>query len=248
MSIQVLYSKTAKGVAELSKKAPALSRAAQYVLSVVDGQSGYKQLLEKCNRIPADEFKTAINELMGQGMIRALVNSAPIVAEASDDSEITVAELDPEEGVRAWAEATRCAQSLKQVGFYTAPSRRKNQALILVVEDSIAVAQLEMTLLGQAGFTTQHAETGAAAMQFLAANTPDLVILDVNLPDTTGFEILATLRKHERFSKLPIVMVTTQAGEDDVLAGIRGGADGYIFKPFQHEALISCVRQVLDLE
>lgn len=251
MSLQVLYSKTSKGLAELARKPLALPLNTALLLGQVDGQSGYSQLQGKCVGLSAEEFKAALNDLLGQGLIRVLVNEGMAAAQPVRQQDIAVAELDPEEGVRAWAEAVRCARSLKEVGFYASGGRRTRQHSVLVVEDTLSIAQLEMMLLKQAGFETRHAATGQEAMALLQAQMPDLIILDVNLPDTTGFKILTTLRQdaaYKAFRDVPIIMVTAQASEEDVLTGIRGGADGYIFKPFQHESLIGCVRQVLGME
>ena len=76
---------------------------------------------------------------------------------------------------------------------------------------------------------------------------PDVVLLDVNLPDTNGFDILARVRQHPTLKSMRIIMLTSQASREDVMRGMVGGADGYITKPFDNDILIRAVRSVLGL-
>lgn len=254
MSLQVLYSKTAKGMAELAHPPLALPHNTAMLLAQVDGQSGYSQLQGKCVGLSTEEFKAALNDLLDLGLIRVLVNEDMGAAQPLCQQDIAVAELNPEEGVRAWAEAVCCARSLTAVGFYATGGQRTRQHSVLLVENAQAhntqsISQLAM-LLNEAGFETRHAASGQEAMALLQAQTPELIILDVNLPDTTGFQLLTTLLQnpaYKAFRDIPVIMVTAQAGDEDMLNGIRGGAEGYIFKPFQHESLMACVRQVLEV-
>jgi DNA-binding response OmpR family regulator len=118
---------------------------------------------------------------------------------------------------------------------------------ILSVEDDPLVARLLTVLLGREGFGVTHVADGKATLHALEENPPDLVLLDVMLPDTTGFEILEWIRKHPGLSGLPAIMLTAQVGEEDVQRGLRAGADGYIFKPFKPEPLLECIRRVLKI-
>jgi DNA-binding response OmpR family regulator len=70
-------------------------------------------------------------------------------------------------------------------------------------------------------------------------------LLDIELPDTDGLQVLERLRTHPRLGKLPVIMMTGRAGADDVLAGLAAGADGYVSKPFKMSALVKAVNQVL---
>ena len=73
----------------------------------------------------------------------------------------------------------------------------------------------------------------------------DLVLLDVVLPDGNGFEILAGMRRHARFSLMPVIMLTALTGAEDIRRGLELGADGYITKPYSKEILVDTIRQVL---
>jgi len=76
---------------------------------------------------------------------------------------------------------------------------------------------------------------------------PHLVLLDVNLPNITGFDILAYIRDSSELKSLSAIMVTAQVSDADVLRGLKGGADGYIFKPFQWTAFYDCIKRVLSI-
>jgi DNA-binding response OmpR family regulator len=76
---------------------------------------------------------------------------------------------------------------------------------------------------------------------------PDVILLDVNLPGTDGFDILARVRQHPALREIPVIMLTAQTSRRDVLRGLAGGANGYITKPFDHEALVKSLRAVLGL-
>jgi len=76
---------------------------------------------------------------------------------------------------------------------------------------------------------------------------PDVALLDIGLPDTNGFDILARMRAHPQLKSIPVIMLTAQAQREDVMRGLAGGADGYITKPFDRDVLLTGIRAVLGL-
>ena len=76
---------------------------------------------------------------------------------------------------------------------------------------------------------------------------PDLILLDVQLPDANGFDILARMRHHPVLKSMPVIMLTAEATRESVLRGLQGGADGYVTKPFEPDLLITAVKAVLGL-
>jgi two-component system OmpR family response regulator len=76
---------------------------------------------------------------------------------------------------------------------------------------------------------------------------PDLILLDVNLPDVNGFDILAKMRQHPVLKIIPVVMLTAEATRESVLKGLQGGADGYVTKPFEPDLLVNAVKAVLGI-
>jgi DNA-binding response OmpR family regulator len=113
---------------------------------------------------------------------------------------------------------------------------------ILVVEDEPSIAEVVCLYLKRAGYSAQTAEDGKEAMTLLEAKIPDLVILDLMLPEIDGLSLTRWLRDR---SDVPIIMLTARREEIDRIAGLELGADDYIVKPFSPQELVSRVRAVL---
>jgi DNA-binding response OmpR family regulator len=76
---------------------------------------------------------------------------------------------------------------------------------------------------------------------------PDLILLDVQLPDANGFDILTRLRQHPVLKNVPVIMLTAESTREAVLKGLQGGADGYVTKPFEPDLLVNAVKAVLGI-
>ena len=121
----------------------------------------------------------------------------------------------------------------------TEPTRGK----ILVVEDEARLVRLIRAILESQGFTVTVAPTGERALEAVALELPDLVLLDLRLPGgMDGFEICRRIRE---FSMVPVVMLTASAREEEKLEGFEAGADDYITKPFSLRELAARVRAAL---
>jgi two-component system alkaline phosphatase synthesis response regulator PhoP len=112
---------------------------------------------------------------------------------------------------------------------------------ILVVEDESRIANIVRDYLERAGYRVAIAGNGTDALAFARSRRPDLVILDLGLPQIDGLEVTRTLRKH---STVPIIMLTARVDESDKLIGLELGADDYITKPFSPKELVARVRAV----
>ena len=113
---------------------------------------------------------------------------------------------------------------------------------ILVVEDDAALARVLRDNLSHEGFDVAWEPRGSEALRRLKTFAPDLVVLDIMLPDTNGFELCGLLRQGAR---TPIIMLTARGQKADKLRGLDLGADDYITKPFDLEELLARVRAVL---
>jgi len=116
---------------------------------------------------------------------------------------------------------------------------------ILVVDDEPDLLELVRLNLSQAGFAVDTAATGGEAMKSLQNVRPDLMVLDLMLPDTTGTDLCRELRSDAAFAELPIIMLTARADEVDRVVGFELGADDYVTKPFSPRELVLRVRAVL---
>ncbi len=113
---------------------------------------------------------------------------------------------------------------------------------ILLVEDEESITVPLSEALGREGFETSVAGSAAAALDLAKQVRPDLVLLDVMLPDGSGFDVARELR---RDSQVPIIMLTARGEEADRVAGLELGADDYVIKPFSARELVARVRAVL---
>ncbi len=116
------------------------------------------------------------------------------------------------------------------------------KAKILVVEDEVKLTRLIADYLEAAGFQVLKAYTGKEAMAIFRHEKPDLVILDLMLPELDGFEVARIIRRE---SSTPIIMLTARVEEGDRILGLEIGADDYITKPFSPRELVARVRAVL---
>jgi DNA-binding response OmpR family regulator len=111
---------------------------------------------------------------------------------------------------------------------------------ILLVEDDRPLAASLIKALQNAGYAPNHVETGAAALHTLRVEKPDIVLLDIGLPDTDGITVLKTLRKTDL--DLPVLLLTARDSVEDKVAGLDSGADDYLAKPFEVNELLARLR------
>jgi two-component system phosphate regulon response regulator PhoB len=117
---------------------------------------------------------------------------------------------------------------------------------ILVVDDEPEAVELIEFNLKQSGYLVTTAGDGADALKKARTQTPDLVVLDVMLPEMDGFEICKTLRQDGATSKIPIIMLTAKAAEIDRVLGLELGADDYLTKPFSTRELLLRIKKILS--
>ncbi len=116
------------------------------------------------------------------------------------------------------------------------------QRQILIVEDDEDTAEVVCTLLEEAGFRTMAVDRGDLALTEIAAESPDLVLLDINLPDINGLDVLRSVRSH---SFLPMIVLSGFGKDRDRVLALEAGADDYMAKPFSPEELVARVRALL---
>jgi len=116
---------------------------------------------------------------------------------------------------------------------------------ILVVEDERPIREMIAFGLRRAGFEVREAADARAGRAEVANKRPDLLLVDWMLPDTSGLEFTRALKRDRETSELPIIMLTARAEEGDKIAGLEGGADDYITKPFSPRELLARINAVL---
>ena len=114
--------------------------------------------------------------------------------------------------------------------------------LVLVIDDDADIRGLVAELLGRAGLSVEQAEDGHAGLRALHQTPPDLVVLDVSMPELDGWQTLERIRD---VSAVPVLMLTARGGELERVRGLKAGADDYVVKPFGSEELVARVEALL---
>ena len=122
------------------------------------------------------------------------------------------------------------------------PETAESRPKLLIVDDDAELCAMLVEYLGPEGFTAETVGTGPTALEHLAKNAVDLVVLDVMLPGLSGFEVLRRMRAG---SRVPVIMLTARGEEVDRVVGLEMGADDYLAKPFSPRELVARVRAVL---
>jgi two-component system, OmpR family, KDP operon response regulator KdpE len=113
---------------------------------------------------------------------------------------------------------------------------------ILIVDDDPQLRETVAMMLAAEHYAVQAASAGREGLALAEESAPDLIILDINLPDMPGFEVVRELR---RFSTIPVLMLTGRTGSADIVSGLDSGADDYLTKPFKADELLARVRALL---
>ena len=119
------------------------------------------------------------------------------------------------------------------------------QQKVLVVEDEAAIRDMLAFNLRRAGYDVLSAATGMEARTSMVDQYPDVVLMDWMLPDISGLELTRQLKRDPETREIPVIMLTARAQEDDRVAGLEGGADDYITKPFSPRELLARIKVVL---
>lgn len=252
-----VFAATEKANAELKASGTSLSAAELQVLVLVDAFSTVTQISHRVPSMSREELDTALLKLC---------NDRLIVSTAEPDSDVMgsgFSTISVPAGFfssltsDANPEADGGASILKRKGYYVRIARRPAEGherkegwtpTILVVDDDTDLQKLIGTYFKLEGFHSRAAFKGADITIALRRQpAPDLILLDVHLPDANGFDILAKMRLHPALKSIPVMMLTAESTREAVLKGLQAGADGYITKPFEVDALISAVKAVLGL-
>ncbi len=250
-----VYGQTRKASSELKSPGTALSAAELQILVLVDGVATVGDILRHAGGLGREQTEAALRALLAKGLI------SPVREPDALETAFFAIPVPPgffsDADPRTGREAEQGIASLKAQGYYVRIARRRapprpaaetRQPTLLVVDDDLDLLKLLRTYFRLEGFATRTATRRAEIMAALReAPLPDLVLLDVHLPDANGFEVLARMRQHPVLKAMPVILLTAEATREGVLKGLQAGADGYITKPFEPEQLVAAVREVLGL-
>lgn len=116
---------------------------------------------------------------------------------------------------------------------------------ILIVDDEEMIRELAKDYLQSKGYDVLTAEDGKKGLQEAKSKKPDLIILDVNMPKMSGFQVLAELKKDKHTLNIPVFMLTTRKADEDIRQGMEHMADKYLPKPFMPGTLLDEIRKTL---
>ena len=249
---------SAKGGRQLkSSSGTSLSKAELEILVLVDGVSNLAQM---AGNLPGMS-RAVVDESVGKLRAAGLIVSIAELETGGDESGFSTISVPAgffssiTESVKS--EADGGVSLLKKKGYYVRIARRPNperevkegwQPTVLVVDDDPDLQKLIGMFLKLEGFQTRQALKRDDILPGLRQSPiPDLVLLDVQLPDANGFEVLAKFRQHPVLRSMPVIMFTSESTREAVLKGLELGADGYVTKPFEPEAVVNAVKSVLGL-
>jgi two-component system chemotaxis response regulator CheY len=119
---------------------------------------------------------------------------------------------------------------------------------ILIVEDSVTTRALIRAIIEEMGeFSIAEAGSGFEALKLLPTTEFSLVITDVNMPDINGLELISFIKNNQRYSHIPLIIVSTERSDEDKKRGIALGAAAYVTKPFKAQELQEVIRQAFDI-
>ena len=116
---------------------------------------------------------------------------------------------------------------------------------ILVADDDRLTARFLHSLLSEKGYDVAVADDGEQALELVGTHHPDLILSDMVMPFVDGMSLLRVLRGDVRLSRIPIILLSLKDREEDIVAGLEGGADDYVVKPFNARELLVRVRKLL---
>jgi two-component system OmpR family response regulator len=257
---------TSAGERQLKDSETSASRLELELMVLVNGISTVAQIRSRADRASADEVHSALRSLIEKKMIGLAPNTAAFGGLGPGDflststfyaSSAAAAKGSTGASKEDEKEANEGIGYLQSQGYYVRIARRPpverkpgagGRFSVVIVEDEPQLSKLLQAFFSIEGFETRTAANRAEILDALRKPPiPDLILLDVVLPDADGFEILARLRQYPAFKDVAIIMLTAKTTRESVLKGLSGGADGYVTKPFDMDVLMKAVTSVFGM-
>lgn len=249
------YRTTTKGFAEIAAKPGMLKSGIKGLLAAVGERASAENLR---NRFPkAGDISAALDALANEGYIESLPVTAAKSAIDDIANFLNERPKEPTLQQRQQAEGTISGARKLKAGYQISILNRPGKPLpprgggkhgILVIDSHEAEALAAARGLMQGGFDIRGAANrGEIAAALAKPPLPDLIIIDVDMHDAVGLDVLGKLHEHPEFKATPIIVVTARAERDDIVAALAYGASGYLNKPVKPDALLRHARDALGL-
>ncbi len=263
-----VYATNEKGWEQLKSGSTSLSDVALRFLVLIDGKLTLSQIAQHLPGVSEATLGKTVFDLEQKGFIQTaqpvmpgnMVDSGTVdffATESPDPTADGEQQVD-QDFVRKIQEAQRIAAALKQQGYFVSIAQQAgapakpvtgNAFSVLLVEDSPSAAQMMRRFLELEGFLlTVAAKRDEVVDALRKTPPPDMMLVDVTLPDISGYDILKRVRGHPMLKHIPIIMMTASASRNDVLSALADGANGYITKPFEFDVLLKSIKAVLGVE
>lgn len=255
MAEKVVYRQTAKGREELAVKSGGLGPNLKVLLGMFDGESTLEELQKKLHKLPLHWLLAARDKLLAKGYIEPS-KGAPAQADLDFATLMNRPVKEPTIQQKREAEQTTISgmRRLRQSGYFVnilsrpaghIPPRSGDTYSVLILDGDRSDVLVVARALVLARFEVRSASRVEDIMAELNKPPPDVIVMDVALPELVGLEVLAKIREHPKLKTVPVIVVTAEAAHDDVIAALVYGANGYMTKPVKPEALLEAVKMIL---
>lgn len=265
--METVFEVNDQGWKQLQGSSTVLPGAALSLLVLINGRLSLEQIASHLKGLPADKLAQLAQFLEQKGYIQAVKSGEPARPEAFDMLDFfsgqsvslgRAVEADDKDAARRMEEEARSFSAMlksqgyavriaRQVGAPAKPADGRAFS-VLCVDDTASLSTAVCTFLQLEGFVPRRASNKEEVVAELRrVPSPDLILLDVGLPDISGFDILQRVRSHPSLKRIPVIMVTGMATREDVMRALSAGANGYITKPFEFEALMNSIKAVLGV-
>jgi len=266
-SIESIYDVNANGWQQLQGSSTMLPSAALRFLVLVNGKLSLQQIATQLKDVPEEKLRKLALTLEQKGYIQSVRAGEPAKAAAFDvldffsgrsvDSKAGGSQTDQDQARKLEAEAQSFTALLKSQGYAVRIARQVGETVkpasggaysVLYIDDAQPLLAAVCKVLELEGFVPRRAANRQEAVAELRkVPPPDLILLDVELPDISGFNILESLRRHPSLKHIPVIMVTGRATREDVMRALAAGANGYITKPLEFDSLLAGIKAVLGI-
>jgi CheY-like chemotaxis protein len=252
-----VYGLTSRGEAEIRGSRTSLPALALELLVRTDGRTPVRELQSSISGVSSQRVAETLARLLREDLIQySQPQDDALCLDDINGIARTAVRTHPA-GRSTQREASAGVTSLKQDGFYVRIARRPEARptlpqdrapTLLVIEDEPHLAKFLSHFMRFEGFDVRVAsDRNEIVQQLRTPPRPDLVLLDVMLPDVNGFDVLARMREHAVLGEIPVLMLTSIATRESVIKGLVCGADGYVTKPFQVDVLLKAIQTIFGL-
>lgn len=254
----IRYQHTAKGKAEAAAKPGTLKPGLKSMLIAINKGSTLADIRKRFPKATENNLNGAVEQLLKEAYIEIIAASATDKDAGSGMSAfLNEKPKEPTASQLRRAEGTLSGTRRMKAGFQISilhrpgkqlPARSGGKHGVLIIDGNDAEVLMAANALMKAGFEVNSAATRTEIGTALEKQpAPDLIIMDVDLPDVVGLDILGKLREHAQFKETPIVVVTGRTERDDIVAALAYGATGYLNKPVRAEALVGHIKDTLGM-